>query len=92
MTKIRGGIVIGRPLDVVFDMVADQRNEPSYNPLMTYSEKLTDGPIDVGRLLAGRADPRRPRRWVASIRWRSRSRRRAGSVPPLALPRSGHFV
>jgi len=35
-------------MDVVFDMVADQRNEPSYNPVMTYSEKLTDGPIDVG--------------------------------------------
>jgi hypothetical protein len=48
VTKIRGGIVIGRPTDVVFDMVADQRNEPSYNPVMTHSEKLTDGPIDVG--------------------------------------------
>jgi hypothetical protein len=48
VTKIRGGIVIGRPMDVVFDVVADQRNEPAYNRMMTYSEKLTDGPIGVG--------------------------------------------
>jgi Polyketide cyclase / dehydrase and lipid transport len=48
VTKISGGIVIGRPIDVVFDVVADQRNEPSYNPVMTHSEKLTDGSIGVG--------------------------------------------
>ena len=41
MAKIEGEIVIGRPADVVFDMVADQRNEPTYNPAMTRSEKLT---------------------------------------------------
>ena len=29
MAKIEGEIVIGRPVDVVFDMVADQRNEPT---------------------------------------------------------------
>jgi hypothetical protein len=40
--------VILRPVEEVFDFVADQRNEPRYNPDMVRSEKLTEGPIDVG--------------------------------------------
>jgi hypothetical protein len=32
----------------VFDAVADERNEPKYNPAMISSEKLTDGPIGRG--------------------------------------------
>jgi hypothetical protein len=32
MAGIEGEIVIGRPVDVVFDYVADQRNEQQYNP------------------------------------------------------------
>lgn len=44
MVRIKGEIVLGRPVDVVFDVVADQRNEPSYNTMMTESVKLTDGP------------------------------------------------
>jgi hypothetical protein len=31
MTRIEGEIVIGRPVDVVFDNIADQRNEPRFN-------------------------------------------------------------
>ena len=31
MTRIEDEIVIGRPVDVVFDNVADQRSEPRYN-------------------------------------------------------------
>ena len=31
MTRITGEIVIGTPADVVFDFVADQRNEPACN-------------------------------------------------------------
>lgn len=61
MAKIEGEIVIGRPVDVVFDTVADQRNEPTYNPTMTRSEKLTDGPIGIGtRFRATTAARRRP--------------------------------
>ncbi len=48
MARIEGEIVIGRPVDVVFDVVADQRNEPAYNRAITGAEKLTDGPIGVG--------------------------------------------
>jgi carbon monoxide dehydrogenase subunit G len=48
MAKISGEILINRPVEQVFDYVADQRNEPNYNPRMQHSEKITDGPITVG--------------------------------------------
>ena len=32
MARIEGEIVIGQPVGVVFDYVADQSNEPQYNP------------------------------------------------------------
>jgi hypothetical protein len=48
MARIDGEIVIGRPVDVVFDYVADQRNEPQYNPQMLRAEKITAGPVGKG--------------------------------------------
>lgn len=48
MTRIRGSLAIACPVEEVFDIVADQRNEPRYNPRMTASTKLTDGPIGIG--------------------------------------------
>jgi hypothetical protein len=34
MARIEGDIVIARPVEAVFDYVADQSNEPQYNPQM----------------------------------------------------------
>jgi uncharacterized protein YndB with AHSA1/START domain len=48
MAAIEGEVVIGRPVDVVFDYVADQRNEAQYNPRMVRAEKITDGPVGRG--------------------------------------------
>ena len=48
MTKIEGEITIDRPVEVVFDYVADQTNEPQYNPQMVRAEKYTPGPIGTG--------------------------------------------
>jgi hypothetical protein len=48
MAGIEGSIVISRPVDEVFDFVADQRNEPAYNPRMRHVEKLTGGPVRQG--------------------------------------------
>jgi len=55
MVKIQGATVIARPIDVVFDFVADERNEPKYNPRMVHAEKVTPGPVGKGT------------RWVATI-------------------------
>lgn len=45
---VQGEIVINRPVDEVFDFVADERNEPKYNPQMTRAELVTEVPIGVG--------------------------------------------
>jgi uncharacterized protein YndB with AHSA1/START domain len=50
MAGIEGEVVIGRPVEVVFDYVADQRNEPQYNPRMVRAEKVTEGPVGPGML------------------------------------------
>ena len=48
MRRIEGEITISCPRDVVFDYLADQTNEPQYNPSMIRAEKVTTGPIDKG--------------------------------------------
>jgi Polyketide cyclase / dehydrase and lipid transport len=48
MAGIEGEILIGRPVDDVFDYVADQSNEPQYNPQMVRAEKITAGPVGKG--------------------------------------------
>ena len=48
MIHIKGDIVIDRAVEDVFDYVADERNEPTYNAQMRLAEKISDGPIGVG--------------------------------------------
>jgi uncharacterized protein YndB with AHSA1/START domain len=48
MVHIEGEIVIDRPVDEVFDFVADERNEPRYNEQMRRAEKISEGPIGLG--------------------------------------------
>jgi hypothetical protein len=48
MVRVDGEIVIDRPVEEVFDFVADERNEPRYNPRMRTVEQITAGLIGVG--------------------------------------------
>jgi uncharacterized protein YndB with AHSA1/START domain len=48
MVDIEGEILIDRPVEEVFDIVADERNEPNYNPRLLWVEKLSSGPIGRG--------------------------------------------
>ena len=48
MTRVEGEIVINRPVEEVFDFVADERHEPRFNPNVLAVEKLTPGPIGKG--------------------------------------------
>ena len=64
MARVDGEIVILRPVEEVFDFVADERNEPryvlpwirrepGYSPPMVRSELFSVGPIGLGaRFLA----------------------------------------
>lgn len=80
MARIEGEIVIRRPVEEVFDFVADERNEPLYNPRMAAADLITDGPVGRGSRFSARlktggrvmpmliefADYERPRRLVSS--------------------------
>ena len=46
--RIAGRIVINRPVEEVFDVVADECNEPRYNPRMTRAERISTGPVGLG--------------------------------------------
>ena len=48
MARVEGEIVIYRPVEEVFDFVADERNEPRYNPRMLVAEQISEGPIGLG--------------------------------------------
>jgi uncharacterized protein YndB with AHSA1/START domain len=48
MARIEGELVIHRPVYEVFDFVADERNEPRYNPRICRAQKLSPGPIGPG--------------------------------------------
>lgn len=48
MSHIQGEVLIRRPVEEVFDLVADERNEPTYNPNMVAPEMIIDGPTGVG--------------------------------------------
>ena len=48
MARVQGEIVIYRPVEEVFDFVADERNEPRYNPRMCDAEQISEGPIGLG--------------------------------------------
>jgi uncharacterized protein YndB with AHSA1/START domain len=45
---VEGEIMIGRPVEEVFDYVADERHEPNFNSRMSRVELLTPEPIGVG--------------------------------------------
>ena len=48
MPRIEREIVIHRPVEEVFDFMADGRNEPHYNPHMLHAEQTSAGPIGRG--------------------------------------------
>jgi hypothetical protein len=63
MARVEGEIVINRPVQEVFDFIADGRNEPRYNPRMVRAEQISTGPIGLGTQFE-----RSSRRWVEPCR------------------------
>lgn len=56
MVHITGDVVIDAAITEVFDTVADERNEPVYNPRIARAEMLSDGPVGAGSRFC--ADPK----------------------------------
>lgn len=48
MAQIEGEIIIDRPMEAVFDFVANECNEPLYNVEMLSVEQVSDGPVELG--------------------------------------------
>jgi uncharacterized protein YndB with AHSA1/START domain len=48
MTHIAGQVTIDAPVDEVFDLVADERNEPRYNPRIVRVDKVSEEPLGAG--------------------------------------------
>ena len=53
MVRIEGQIVIDRPVEEVFDFVADETNEPRYNPRMGRADQDHEGTHRRGHTLPG---------------------------------------
>jgi uncharacterized protein YndB with AHSA1/START domain len=54
VARINGEIIIAAPAKQVFDMVADERNEPRYNPRIVRAEKTSQGPVGRGSRFTAR--------------------------------------
>jgi uncharacterized protein YndB with AHSA1/START domain len=81
VARIEGEIVIERPVEEVFDFVADERNEPRYNPRMLRVEKLSPGPIGTGtRFRAEMTGRRRPVEMTVELTGYERPRRLASTT------------
>jgi hypothetical protein len=37
LVRVAGEIIINRPIEIVFDFVADESNEPHYNPSQLFN-------------------------------------------------------
>ena len=73
MSHIEGEIVIARPPEAIFDFVADECNEPRFNPKMVRAEN-TAWANRPRHALPRRGDEPGPPRW----RWSSSSRPTSG--------------
>lgn len=56
MTRITGEVTIEAPVEEVFDLVADERNEPRYNSRIARADKVSEGPVGAGARFV--AEPR----------------------------------
>jgi hypothetical protein len=82
MIRIEGEIAINRPVEEVFDFVADERNEPRYNSRIRRVEKLVPGPIGLGTRFQAETKTimGRPQRIAIEYTIYERPRRLASSI------------
>lgn len=93
MRAVEGSIVIERPVEEVFDFVADERNEPRYNRRMRRADLLSAGGIGAGsRFRAEMAGPRRTAELLVELTGYERPRRLSSSSHTVALDTFGALM
>jgi carbon monoxide dehydrogenase subunit G len=50
--RFEGTTVVDRPIEQVFDFLADGTNDPKFSPRVQEIKKTTDGPVGVGTVFA----------------------------------------
>jgi len=86
MAHIEGEITIARPPEDVFDFVADERNEPCFNPQMSSVEQLTPVLIGLGTRFRAQVTSRgRPVEMVIEFTQFERPRRLSSSTHMTAM-------
>ena len=86
MVHIEGEITIARSPEAVFDFVADERNEPRFNPQMLNAEQVTPGPIGLGTRFRAEVTSRgRPVKMVIEFTDFERPRRLSSSTRTSAM-------
>ena len=87
-----GEVTIRRPVEEVFDFVADERNEPLYNHRMNRAQLLSDEPVGPGsRFSAEMKSGGRFVQMVVELTAYERPRRLASSAHLAAMDVSGHL-
>ena len=91
MVRIEGDSGTGRPVEMVFDFVADQQNEPAYDPRMQHTSKIIDGPTGKGTPFVSAAGSLRrrssPLRLGFPAAWRQRPGFSKKPPPTVAHPK-----
>ncbi len=85
--------MIERPVDEVFDFVADERNEPRYNERMLRAEKISSEPIGAGtRFRVEMTGRRRPVEMTFEFTGYERPRRLASTTHLSAMEIRGELT
>ena len=93
MARVEGEIIIQRPAEEVFDFVADERNEPRYNPRMVVAELISREPIGLGtRFRAELETGRRTMPMTIEFTGFDRPRRLASATQPSIMDTVGAIV
>ncbi len=50
--QFEGTVTVDRPIEAVFDFLADGENDPKFSPRVQEIRKTTDGPVGVGTVYA----------------------------------------
>ena len=94
MARIEGAVVVRRSVAEVFEFVADECNEPRYNPRMVRVEQITPGPIGIGARFRAEARTlgRRPAPITIEYTGFEPGRQLASSIRSAAMDASGSLT